>query len=302
MKQFLYLDTDIVASIIAQAEKGLITQMMSEHGSEEGKEQQKSTAAHASASASGGFWKFLQAEAALGADAQIGSSKNVQSSSKEIVEKTLHDATFDVAYSYIHPHKSNVGEGSDDEDDAGDYIELKRVFTFADFSYFEGLFAKDGVIDLIKKMEAQKIEGEMETAKGGFSREQWRRVSSEIKRQLGETIKQNNKQYDDVATIIKLINSLVPYSRMLISSDGYLIPLDDKYFRIDPSNLGFKYGGEITCVGLITNIIGESTDPCDNKDVFATVQFSVNEILRSILPTKDKDLCVVHPIAVYYGE
>jgi len=300
MKQFLYLDTDIVASIIAQAEKGLITQMMSEQASEEGKEQQKSATAHASASASGGFWKFLQAEASLGTDAQLGSSKSVQSSSKEIVEKTLHDAAFDVAYGYIHPHKSSVGEGTDD--DAGDYIELRRAFTFVDFSYFEGLFAKNGVIDLIKKMEAQKFEGEMETAKEGYSREQWRRVSSEIKKQLGETIKQNNKQYDDVATIIKLINSLVPYSRMLISFDGYLIPLDDKYFRIDPSNLGFKYGGEITCVGLITNIIGESTDPCDNKDVFATVQFSVNEILRKILPTKDKDLCVVHPIAVYYGE
>ena len=300
MKQFLYLDTDIVASIIAQSEKGLITQMMSEQGSEEGREQQRSAAAHANAAASGGFWKFLQAEASLSADAQLGSSKSVQSSSKEIVEKTLHDAAFDVAYGYINPHKSNVGEGTDDG--AGNYIELRRVFTFVDFSYFEGLFAKDGVIDLIKKIEAQKIEDEMETAKEGFTREQWRRVSSEIKKQLGETIKQNNKQYDDVAIIIRLINSLVPYSRMLISSDGYLIPLDDKYFRIDPSNLGFKYGGEITCVGLITNIIGQGTDPCDNKDVFATVQFSVNEILRSILPTKDKDLCVVHPIAVYYGE
>ena len=105
----------------------------------EEKEQQKSTTAHASASASGRFWKFLQAEASLGTDAQFGSSKSVQSSSKEIVEKTLHDAAFDVAYGYIHPHKSNVGEGTDD---AGDYIELRRVFTFVDFSFLKDCLQK----------------------------------------------------------------------------------------------------------------------------------------------------------------
>lgn len=75
-----------------------------------------------------------------------------------------------------------------------------------------------------------------------------------------------------------------------------------KYFRIDPSNLGFKYGGEMTCVGMVTNIIGSSTDPCDDNNMFATIQFSVNEALRSILPTKEEDLYVIHPIAVYYRE
>lgn len=94
----------------------------------------------------------------------------------------------------------------------------------------------------------------------------------------------------------------MPYKRMLISHDGYLIPLEDDYFRIDPQSLGFKYGGEITCVGMITNIIGEDTNPNDSRNIFATLQFTVNEALRSILPTIEKNLCVVHPIAVYYGD
>lgn len=34
---------------------------------------------------------------------------------------------------------------------------------------------------------------------------------------------------------------------------------------------------------------------------FATLQFSVNEVLRQLLPTKERNLCVIHPIAVYYG-
>lgn len=35
--------------------------------------------------------------------------------------------------------------------------------------------------------------------------------------------------------------------------------------------------------------------------IFATLQFSVNEVLRQLLPTKERNLCVIHPIAVYYG-
>ena len=90
---------------------------------------------------------------------------------------------------------------------------------------------------------------------------------------------------------------------MLISSDGYLAPLNDSYFRTDPSSLGFKYGGEMTCVGLITNFIGEDTEPINIKeDIFTGIQFAVNEILRKILPANKNMICVIHPIAVYYGK
>ena len=88
---------------------------------------------------------------------------------------------------------------------------------------------------------------------------------------------------------------------MLISSDGYLIPLDEQYFRINPKNLGFKYGGEITCVGMITNIIGEDSKPNDENNIFATLQYTASEALRSLLPTKENNVCVIHPIAIYYG-
>lgn len=114
-------------------------------------------------------------------------------------------------------------------------------------------------------------------------------------------INKNNQKYDEVHTIIKALRSLIPYNRMLISSDGYLIPLNEKYFRVDPRDLGFKYGGEITCVGMLTNIIGVDTDPEDKKNIFATIQFAANEALRMILPTKKSNLCIIHPIAIYYG-
>ncbi len=297
MKQFLYLDNDIVASIIAQSEKGIITQMTNEMGRETGRKRRKSVSANAEASGSGKLWKVIEAAAKLGINGQFDGEKSSSLSSRAIVEKTLHDASFDIAYDHIQPVKA---DGKND--DAGEYVEIKRVFTFVDLDSLEGLFGANGAINYIKELESKKIESEVEAAREGYSRDQWRKVSSSIQKELKRISEQNSRQYDDAATIIKLIKSLVPSSRMLLSYDGFLIPLDDKYFRIDPANLGFKYGGEMTCVGLITNIIGESTDPGNDKDIFASIQFSVNEVLRAILPTKDKDLCVVHPIAVYYGE
>ena len=86
-----------------------------------------------------------------------------------------------------------------------------------------------------------------------------------------------------------------------ISYDGYLVPLNTKYFRVDPVEFGFKYGGEITCVGMVTNIVGKDTEPNDSNNIFATLQHTSSEILRGLLPTKSDNLCILHPIAIYYG-
>lgn len=153
----------------------------------------------------------------------------------------------------------------------------------------------------LKKTEKEKIETTASVATESLNRSQQRSNSNAIRAKIKEAVAASGKQYDGIKEIIDMVRQIIPYNRMLISSDGYLIPLDDRYFRIDAQNLGFKYGGEITCVGMITNIIGEDTDPNDSQNIFATLQFSVNEVLRQLLPTKERNLCVIHPIAVYYG-
>ena len=300
MKQFLYLDTDIVTSIIAQTEKGLITQMTNEQEKETGTEKQKAGKMEVNAGGSGKILKILQADSAISLDGQASKTEYSNNSSKEVVEKIFHDASFDIAYNYISPTKAEIEAQSYNEE--GKYIEIKRVFDFADFDYIEGLFEKDGFIDFIKKQNAQQLENTVETISEGNNRNQMRAVSAKIKQEIKNQTKMNNKQLDDVLLIIKAFRCLIPYSRMMISRDGLLIPLDDKYFRINPSNLGFKYGGEMTCVGLVTNIIKKDTDVKDEDNIFATIQQSANETLRGFLSSIQNDLCVIHPIAVYYGE
>ncbi len=298
MKQFLYLDTDIINSIIAQSEQGLITNFSKEN--ESGKNENKvfSTELQGKATANASFWKLAKAEAegALGIGFDI--NKGEHETYREIINKTLHDAAFDFAYNYINPKEYPLGQSNDDE--YGDYIKLNRVFDFVDLSYLEKIFSKDGLLDYLKKDAKKKVEDQLQETEASLTREQLKAAKRAIRENANKLIKSQNQEYDDIHDIITMFRSLLPYSRMLLSVDGYLIPLEDRYFRINPENLGFKYGGELTCVGVITNIIGEDTNPEDEKNVFSTLQFTVNEMLRSILPTKEKNICVIHPIAVYY--
>lgn len=299
MKQFIYLDTDIVSSIIAQAEKGYITQTTVANESENTHTQEKKGTVEFEGKGGFKFFKLTNAEARAALSGELQSGTATQTATKEIAEKILHDAAFDIAYYYISPY--TVLLGNQDNDEEGNYLEIKRVFDFVDFDYLDGLFAKNGIIELIKKTSADQLEENANAIKAGLDKDQLKKVGNKFKQELRKAIDVSNKQYDDAAAIIQAIRSLIPYSRMLISHDGYLIPLDDKYFRIDPASIGFKYGGEMTCVGMVTNIIGESTNPADNSNFFATLHFTANEALIKLLPTKEKNLCVIHPIAVYYG-
>lgn len=299
MKQFLYLDTDIVNSIIAQSEKGLVQEQSQENEGNKTKSTHVGGGVEGTGATEGSFLKLAKAEASLSISGELGKDYSSSTTSREIISKVLHDAAFDIAYTYICPKKFAFGANNDD--DYGNYIELTRVFDFVDMEYLENLFSKNGLVDFLKKTSKEKIETEASRATDGMNREQFRTAGKKIKSELKKLIADSDKQYDDIHDIIVAFRQLMPYTRMLISSDGYLIPMDDKYFRIDPKNLGFKYGGEITCVGMITNIIGADTNPDDPKNLFATLQFKVNEILRTILPTNAENLCVIHPIAVFYG-
>lgn len=299
MKQFLYLDTDIVNSIIAQSEKGLVQEQSQENEGNKTKSTHVGGGVEGTGATEGSFLKLAKAEASLSISGELGKDYSSSTASREIISKVLHDAAFDIAYTYICPKK--IAFGTNNDDDYGNYIELTRVFDFVDMEYLENLFSKNGLVDFLKKTSKEKIETEASRATEGMNREQFRTAGKKIKSELKKLIADSDKQYDDIHDIIVAFRQLMPYTRMLISSDGYLIPMDDKYFRIDPQNLGFKYGGEITCVGMITNIIGADTNPDDPKNLFATLQFKVNEILRTILPTNAENLCVIHPIAVFYG-
>lgn len=296
MKQFLYLDTDIVNSIIAQAEKGIITQRTIEASETKNKNRRKLFSPKANASA-GGFWKFVEAKAQLEMTGEFeGVILNGQAS-KDVIEKVLHDAAFDEACKYIEIH--DVKEGIQDFNKEGNYLKLWRELTFIDLDYLENIFQIGEGSTQMKELSKEQIEKKVFES---TNRKQRRDNKDKFNQLLDETIEKSAGQIDMLNSMIRLLKRLIPYKRLLLSKDGYIIPADDKFFRIDPKCMGFKYGGSITCIGMLTNLIGEDFNPTDNDNVFEKIQFSAHEALRDLLPTKEKNLCVIHPIAIYYGE
>ena len=299
MRQFLYLDTDIVNSIIAQQGKGLIDAITTEN--EKGTDNNKSIGVNVEGSGEAGakVWKLANAEAKLSLSGTIEGSKSKHEGTREIIAKTLHDAAFDMAYDAMKPVVINLGK---DEGNPGMYVEMTRIFDFVDLEYLEGLFSKDGIIELLKKSEKEKIcEEAKEYKEISLNREQRRQGGKELDLKRNAVLRQIDRQFDDIKEIIAAMRKIIPFGKMLVSSDGYLIPTDDKYFRVNPSTIGFMYGGEIKCVGMITNVIGRDANPNDKANIFATLHFSVNEALRQILPTQEENLYVVSPVAIYYG-
>lgn len=299
MKQFIYLDTDIVNSIIAQNQKGIVVQQTLSGTSTDNKSENTITGISGDAKVSGSFFKMVEAVGNLEINRNTDRGHSSTLSASDVIEKVLHDAAFDIAYEYINPNSITMGDQEYDEE--GNYILIKRSFDFVDLDYLESLFSQNGLIDFLKKTEEAKLREEFENSIN-LNREQHRSNKSEINKEIKRLIDLNNQQYDDARKAIEMFRTIIPYNRMLISSDGYLIPLDEQYFRINPKNLGFKYGGEITCVGMVTNIIGEETKPNDEDNIFATLQYTASEALLSLLPTRENNVCVIHPIAIYYGD
>jgi hypothetical protein len=255
----------------------------------------------AEGSISGGLSKLLKAQGTLAASGGASRDFEISSAIKEIETKTLHDAAFDIAYMQL---SSIIGVGN--ATDIGSYVELARPFQFIDFSYFERLFSTGGFIDFLKKTGQAEIERETQikieealSEDKTRSKDDKRKTELALKQETKKIIAQNDKEYDDIADVVQAIKMLIPCEKMLISQDGYLIPLEEPYFRDNPRTMGFKYGGNITCFGYITNIL-QKTD-AEDANAFLTVQNSINEFLLGLLPNRDGKLVVIHPIAIYYG-
>ena len=63
----------------------------------------------------GGLFKVASAEAKLNLGARIGREEDITNTTREILEKTMHDATFDIAYDYINAKKLETGDNQNDD-------------------------------------------------------------------------------------------------------------------------------------------------------------------------------------------
>ena len=108
--------------------------------------------------------------------------------------------------------------------------------------------------------------------------------------------KEVDKKYDEVAKNIEVVLNIVPYNKFGIMGD-YLISLDDEYFRDKTKVVAFKYGGKMTLIGHLTNIVNNDVNGAETN-IFSTFPSIINTFMLTFF--NKKEIKIVHPIAIYY--
>ena len=297
MKRFLYYNQDSVNSFLAQIEKGLLqTQQASNRttiSSSNDEKLQSSVTGDLSA-------KLFGIGASLQGEIMTSSSDNevISEMSKNIHEKILHDFAFEKVYDYLNDKKMICS----DELKIGDVVLKDEVPTFLDFGYIQGLFSKEGVYKLANEQQIKQIESELNELKQNIPK--GAQVPQEVRARISmmeNTVKNATKNHDnkrkELERTFEAIRSVLPYKRFTMT-DNFLIPLVDDYFRDDPNIVAFKYGGKVSILGYVTNVITEEIEEEHNNDI-APLFNMLNIVMLKLFKNKNK-IFIVHPIALYY--
>lgn len=288
MKRFLYYNQDSVNSFLAQIEQGLLVKRS------EGEEQSDtiSTTTGSKADVSGDLSaKVFGIGAALKGDIQGEEivSDAATSLIQKVHEKVLHDYAFEMVYEFITGnHLAN-----NTNPQIGDIVLIDEQPVFVDFKYMQGLFSENGASKLVNEQNKKKYEELKASTKG-------QNVPMPLKLQmdkLKDAVSSAETERKEMAKTIEVIRNTLPFKRFVMASN-MLIPLDDESLRDDPDTVAFKYGGNMTIVGYVTNII--STDkPAQEGNKLVSLYSSINQIMLKLYEGQEK-VFVVHPVAIFY--
>lgn len=293
MKRFLYYNQDSVNSFLAQIEQGLLVK---DSSGEEDTETFSETTSIQSDLSGDLSAKVLGIGTALkgtlhGDDAGTEVTSNLI---RSVQEKVLHDYAFERVYNHVVENGLiNIADPK-----IGDIVLITEVPTFLDFNYFQALFAENGAIKLANDQNKKAVDDAIAQLKASVPKGTQMPVI--IKQQidaLKEKVNSAEPERKELVKQIEAIRNTLPYNRFVMTSN-MLVPLDDEHFRDNPDIVAFKYGGNISIFGYVTNIISEKETPVRNND-FAPLYDTVNKIMINMFKGQDK-IYVVHPVALFY--
>lgn len=207
---------------------------------------------------------------------------------------SIADYAFDRVYDYV---KDN-GLVNNEDPQIGDIVLVTEIPTFLDFDYFQTLFAENGAVQFSNEQSKKTLDEKIGEIKASIPKGTQMPVL--LKQQidsLKDQVKNAESERKDTAKTITVIRNTLPYNRFVMTQN-MLVPLDDENFRDNPDIVAFKYGGNVSIFGYVTNIVSATETPVRNND-FAPLYDTVNQIMLSIFKGQDK-IYVVHPVALFY--
>ena len=288
MKRFLYLNSDTLSSYMSQIDDVLIKNKIETLKNDS--ERLNSTKALIEGQASADL-KIL----GKGIEADVDSSleSNRQKKSSDSYSNSMEKIIFDEAVEKFEKYLSD-NHCLEDIDSIGNFIKIEKEMFIVDLEYYKNIFSNDSVLNFIKTSTVNEryITKESEIVKTGNGN----KATYDKDKLYKEIKKEVDKEYDEVSKNIEAVLNIVPYNKFGIMDD-YLISLDDEYFRDKTKVVAFKYGGKMTLLGHLTNIVNNDVNS-DESNIFSTFPSIINTFMLTFF--NKKQIKIVHPIAIYY--
>lgn len=288
MKRFLYLNSDTLSSYMSQIDDGLIKNKIETLKNDS--ERLNSTKALIEGQVSADL-KIL----GKGIEADVDSSleSNRQKKSSDSYSNSMEKIIFDEAVEKFEKYLSD-NHCLEDIDSIGNFIKIEKEMFIVDLEYYKNIFSNDSVLNFIKTSTVNEryITKESEIVKTGNGN----KATYDKDKLYKEIKKEVDKEYDEVSKNIEAVLNIVPYNKFGIMDD-YLISLDDEYFRDKTKVVAFKYGGKMTLLGHLTNIVNNDVNS-DESNIFSTFPSIINTFMLTFF--NKKQIKIVHPIAIYY--
>lgn len=288
MKRFLYLNSDTLSSYMSQIDDGLIKNKIETLKNDSERLNSKKTLIEGQASAD---LKIL----GKGIEADVDSSleSNRQKKSSDSYSNSMEKIIFDEAVEKFEKYLSD-NHCLEDIDSIGNFIKIEKEMFIVDLEYYKNIFSNDSVLNFIKTITVNEryITKESEIVKTGNGN----KATYDKDKLYKEIKKEVDKEYDEVSKNIEAVLNIVPYNKFGIMDD-YLISLDDEYFRDKTKVVAFKYGGKMTLLGHLTNIVNNDVNS-DESNIFSTFPSIINTFMLTFF--NKKQIKIVHPIAIYY--
>lgn len=293
MKEIIYLDTNLVNSLLAQKNAGLVTKLVNENSESdsnaEGGFDQTAT------SVSGGVSTLIKAGANHSAIANENYNIVFSRSNRNLIETALDDYSLDLLLQELEGNK--LLKTSDFQD--GDFVFAVGKLDFFDFEQLKNVFTFDEIEDILPEYDKfKKLQSEYKRVKNNTRKEQ-----------LKDEISHNGwNNLESIRSMSAYFERLFPSSNLAKVSNTISV-LPKEFMKVPTAQLGLMQlsGRQIKILGICSSTFDEQT-PSDlsmmtnSMELLKKAPTAILTIMLDSFDLVSSGDYLIRPIAIYYED
>lgn len=293
MKEIIYLDTNLVNSLLAQQNAGLVTKLVNENSESdsnaEGGFDQTAT------SVSGGVSTLIRADVNNSAIENENYNIVFSRSNRNLIETALDDYSLDLLLQELEDN--NLLKSSNFRD--GDFVFIVGKLDFFDFEQLKNVSTFDEIEDILPEYgEFKKLQSEYKRVKNNTRKEQ-----------LKDEISHNGwNNLESIRSMSAYFERLFPSSNLAKISNTISV-LPKEFMKVPTAQLGLMQLSErqIKILGVCSSTFDEQT-PSDlsmmanSMEVLKKAPTAILTIMLDSFGLVSSGDYLIRPIAIYYED